>query len=127
MWEARNRRSGNRRLEARLRSGRPEADEALVRNIAGAVEQQDAATREISSNAQLAAQGNETLVANIGSLSDAIGETNKAATSVLSASSDLTSTAEILSREVDKFFHNLRADTFDRRGDAVRRTGTAGS
>ena len=38
MWEARNRRSGNRRLEARLRSGRPEADEALVRNIAGAVE-----------------------------------------------------------------------------------------
>ena len=99
----------------------------VTSNIAGAVEQQDAATREISSNAQLAAQGNETLVANIGSLSDAIGETNKAATSVLSASSDLTSTAEILSREVDKFFHNLRADTFDRRGDAVRRTGTAGS
>jgi methyl-accepting chemotaxis protein len=99
----------------------------VTSNIAGAVEQQDAATREISSNAQLAAQGNETLVANIGSLSDAIGETNKAATSVLSASSDLTSTAEILSREVDKFFHNLRADSFDRHGDAVRRTGTAGS
>jgi methyl-accepting chemotaxis protein len=99
----------------------------VTSNIAGAVEQQDAATREISSNAQLAAQGNETLVANIGSLSDAIGETNKAATSVLSASSDLTSTAEILSREVDKFFHNLRADTLDRRGDDVRRTGTAGS
>jgi len=38
MWEARNRRSSNRRLEARLRSGRPEADEALIRNIAGAVE-----------------------------------------------------------------------------------------
>jgi len=38
MWKARNRRSGNRRLEARLRSGRPEADESLVRNIAAAVE-----------------------------------------------------------------------------------------
>src|SRR6202022_1139567 len=56
----------------------------------GAIGQQDAATREISENAQLAAQGNETLVANISSLSDAIGETNKTATSVLSASRALT-------------------------------------
>jgi methyl-accepting chemotaxis protein len=86
----------------------------VTSNIANAVGQQDAATREISSNAQSAAQGNETLVANIGSLSTAIGETNKAATSVLSASTDLTATAEILSREVDKFFHNLRADPLDR-------------
>jgi predicted PurR-regulated permease PerM len=38
MWEARNRRRSVRRLEARLRSARPEADEALVRNIAGALE-----------------------------------------------------------------------------------------
>ncbi len=96
----------------------------VTSNIAGAVGQQDAATREISMNAQSAAQGNETLVANIGSLSDAIGETNKTAASVLSASSELTSTAEILSREVDKFFHNLRADPLE--GDDARRTGTAG-
>ena len=96
----------------------------VTSNIAGAVGQQDAATREISANAHSAAQGNETLVANIGSLSDAIGETNKAATSVLSASTDLTSTAETLSREVDKFFQNLRADPHDRDGGQVRRTGT---
>jgi len=38
MWEARNRRSSDRRLEARLRSARPEADEAFVRTIAEAVE-----------------------------------------------------------------------------------------
>ena len=82
----------------------------VTSTIASAVAEQDAATREISANAQMAAQGNETLVGNIGSLSDAIGETSKAATSVLSASTDLTSTAEILSREVDKFFHNLRED-----------------
>jgi methyl-accepting chemotaxis protein len=82
----------------------------VTSNIAGAVGQQDAATREISVNAQMAAQGNETLVGNIGSLSDAIGETTKAASSVLSASTDLTSTAEILSREVEQFFRNLRAD-----------------
>ena len=52
----------------------------VTSNIASAVGQQDAATREISSNAQSAAQGNETLVANIGSLSEAICQTNKAAT-----------------------------------------------
>ena len=91
----------------------------VTSNIAGAVGQQDAATREISSNAQSAAQGNETLVANIGSLSEAIGETNKAATSVLTASSDLTATAETLSREVDKFFRNLRADALDGAGDTA--------
>ncbi len=98
----------------------------VTSNIAGAVGQQDAATREISANAQLAAQGNETLVSNIGSLSNAIGETSKAATSVLSASSELTSTAEILSREVDKFFRNLRADPLDRPDDRALRTATAG-
>jgi methyl-accepting chemotaxis protein len=81
----------------------------VTANIVSAVGQQDAATREISANAQSAAQGNETLVGNIGSLSDAIGETSKAAGSVLSASEDLTSTAEILSREVETFFQNLRA------------------
>jgi methyl-accepting chemotaxis protein len=82
----------------------------VTSSIASAVAEQDAATREISANAQMAAQGNETLVINIGSLSSAIGETANAATSVLSASTDLTSTAETLSREVDKFFHSLRDD-----------------
>ena len=93
----------------------------VTSSIAGSVGQQDAATREISANAQLAADGNSTLVANIGSLSNAIGDTNKAATSVLSASSDLTATAELLSREVEKFFRNLRAQ------DDAPRTGAAAS
>jgi methyl-accepting chemotaxis protein len=53
-----------------------------------------------------------------------VGETNKAATSVLSASSDLTSTAETLSREVDKFFQNLRVDPLQSDSGGVRRTGT---
>jgi len=88
--------------------------------IASAIEQQDAATREISSNAQLAAQGNGTLVVNISSLSDAIGTTSTAAASVLTASSELTATAETLSREVEKFFRNLRADS----SEQVRKTGT---
>jgi len=96
----------------------------VTSNIAGAVGQQDAATREISVNAQSAAQGNQTLVDNIGSLSAAIGETSKAATSVLTASSELTSTAQTLSRELDSFFHNLRADPLARHDDGARRSGT---
>ena len=92
----------------------------VTSNIANAISQQDAATREISQNAQLAAQGNGTLVVNIGSLSDAMGKTSTAAASVLTASSDLTATAETLSREVEKFFGNLRADPLDE----MKRTGT---
>ena len=41
---------------------------------------------------------------NIGSLSEAIGTTNTAAASVLTASSELTATADTLSREVEAFF-----------------------
>jgi methyl-accepting chemotaxis protein len=82
----------------------------VTSNIAGAVGEQDAATREISINAQAAAQGNDTLVVNIGSLSDAMGKTSVAAESVLAASGELAATAETLSREVEKFFGNLRAD-----------------
>jgi methyl-accepting chemotaxis protein len=92
----------------------------VTSNIAGAVGQQDAATREISVNAQAAAQGNETLVTNIGSLSDAIGQTSAAAESVLAVSSELTATAETLSREVEQFFHNLRADPLE----GAKRTGS---
>ncbi|WP_225706651.1 methyl-accepting chemotaxis protein [Bradyrhizobium cenepequi] len=83
---------------------------AVTSNIASAVGEQDAATREISINAQAAAQGNDTLVVNIGSLSEAMGKTSVAAESVLATSSELTATAETLSREVEKFFRNLRAD-----------------
>jgi methyl-accepting chemotaxis protein len=81
----------------------------ITSTIAGAVGQQDAATREISANAQSAAQGNETLVTNINSLKEAIGETSTAAASVLATSDDLATTAETLSREVEKFFRNLRS------------------
>ncbi|QOZ24776.1 methyl-accepting chemotaxis protein [Bradyrhizobium sp. CCBAU 51753] len=93
---------------------------SVTTNIASAIGQQDAATREISANAQMAAQGNETLVVNIGSLRDDIGQTSHAAESVLSASSELTATAETLSREVEQFFRSLRADA----AEEPRRTGT---
>jgi methyl-accepting chemotaxis protein len=87
---------------------------AVTSNIASAVGEQDAATREISINAQAAAQGNDTLVVNIGSLSEAMGKTSVAAESVLATSGELTTTAETLSREVEKFFRSLRADPVER-------------
>src|SRR5260221_400628 len=93
---------------------------AVTSNIAGAVGEQDTATREISVNAQMAAQGNGPLVVNIGSLRDAMSQTSTAAESVLAVSSELTATAETLSREVEKFFGTLRADPLDN----VRPTGT---
>jgi methyl-accepting chemotaxis protein len=81
----------------------------ITSNIAGAVNEQDQATREISANAQSAAQGNGTLVTNIDQLREAIGETSTAAASVLASSDDLATMAQTLSREVDKFFRNLRS------------------
>jgi methyl-accepting chemotaxis protein len=90
----------------------------ITTNIAGAVGQQDQATREISANAQSAAHGNETLVSNINSLKEAIGETSTAAASVLTASDDLATTADTLSREVEKFFQNLRGGAAGERKSA---------
>ena len=86
---------------------------AVTSNIASAVGEQDAATREISINAQASAQGNDTLVVNIGSLSEAMGKTSVAAESVLATSGQLTATAQMLSREVETFFRNLRADPLE--------------
>jgi len=48
-------------------------------------------------------------------LREAIGETDTAAASVLSAAGELTSTAETLSREVEKFFASLRSGPATRR------------
>jgi methyl-accepting chemotaxis protein len=97
----------------------------VTSSIASAVAEQDAATREISKNAQMAAQGNETLVGNIGSLSSAIGETATAAHAVLSASGDLTSTAETLSQEVEKFFRSLGVGAQEMEGGRASQMGAS--
>jgi methyl-accepting chemotaxis protein len=90
----------------------------ITNAISNAIGQQDTATREISVNAHSTAQGNQTLVNNIGSLREAIGETSTAAASVLSASGDLSTTAQTLAHEVEKFFQNLRAGP---QGDELRK------
>jgi len=77
--------------------------------IASAVEEQGVATKEISQNAQMAAQVNETLAVNISSVNRAMAVTKDSSSTVLSASEQLTTEADRLSRAVAKFFDDLRA------------------
>ncbi|HEY1541350.1 MAG TPA: methyl-accepting chemotaxis protein [Xanthobacteraceae bacterium] len=77
--------------------------------IASAVEEQGVATQEISANAQMAAQINETLAVNISSVNQAIAVTKDSSGKVLSASGDLAAEADRLASAVTQFFDDLRA------------------
>src|ERR1043165_183212 len=89
--------------------------EKVTTAIAGAVEEQGAATQEISRNANLAAQGTKTLAHNISTVNGAIGETTQAATAVLDASMSLPAKASRLTEEVQNFFTALRSESMSRR------------
>jgi methyl-accepting chemotaxis protein len=78
-------------------------------NIAAAIEQQGAATREISSNVQQAAHGTCEVNSNISTVSQAAAETGSAATQVLSSANELSKEAEILRHEVESFIATVRA------------------
>jgi methyl-accepting chemotaxis protein len=83
--------------------------------IASAVEEQGAATREISTNVQMAAQTTQTLAVNISTVNGAIGEANRSADQVLTASNVVSGASEKLVAEVMKFFVILRTGPMDRR------------
>jgi methyl-accepting chemotaxis protein len=77
--------------------------------IAAAVEEQGAATHEISRNVQRAAQGTGEVSETIGAINQSAGETGAAAAQVLSAASELSVQSEQLREEVDKFLVTVRA------------------
>ncbi len=77
--------------------------------IAAAVEQQGAATREITRNTQEAAHGTGEVSRNITGVTQAASETGTAANQVLSSAGQLTDQATILRSEIDKFLANIRA------------------
>jgi methyl-accepting chemotaxis protein len=77
--------------------------------IAAAIEQQNAATSEISKNVQQAANGSSATVGNIEGVQQAARETGAAATDVLGAARDLSKQSETLRGVVDSFLHNIRA------------------
>jgi methyl-accepting chemotaxis protein len=89
--------------------------EQVTTAIAGAVEEQGAATREISRNANLAADGTKMLAANIATVNGAIGETTRSAGAVLDASQSLSNEAQRLTEEVQNFFAALRTGPAERR------------
>ncbi len=78
--------------------------EQVTTAIASAVEEQGAATQEISRNANLAADGTKTLAENISTVNGAIGETTRSAGAVLNASLSLSDEANRLTAEVQNFF-----------------------
>ena len=77
--------------------------------IAAAVEEQGAATQEISRNVQQAARGTQEVSSNITDVQRGASETGAASTQVLSAAQSLSSNSNRLKREVDRFLATVRA------------------
>jgi methyl-accepting chemotaxis protein len=77
--------------------------------IAAAVEEQGAATRDISHNIQLVAQGTSSVATNIAGVNEAVEETGSAAAEVLTAADDLSRQADKLRANVNGFLDKIRA------------------
>jgi len=81
----------------------------LTAIIAGAVEEQRAATSEIAANTHRAAQGATQVTNNMSGVGQAAGMTGSAATQLMSLSSALSEQSQDLQREVTSFVSTLRA------------------
>ncbi len=77
--------------------------------IASAVEEQGAATQEISRNVQQAAQGTSQVSSNISDVQRGTSETGSASSQVHSAAQSLSSESSRLKLEVGKFLSSVRA------------------
>jgi methyl-accepting chemotaxis protein len=73
------------------------------------VEEQGAATQEISRNVQQAARGTQQVSANITDVQRGAGETGTASSQVLSSAQSLSSDSGRLKHEVGKFLSSVRA------------------
>jgi methyl-accepting chemotaxis protein len=77
--------------------------------IASAVEEQGAATQEISRNVQQAAQGTQEVSANSSGVSEAARQTGQAAGEVLQSAAELSRNGAALRTQVDDFLRTVRA------------------
>jgi methyl-accepting chemotaxis protein len=73
------------------------------------MEEQGAATAEISRNVQEAARGTEAVTGTIGEVRQGAGETGAAAAQVLSAAQELARHSASLGHEVDAFLAGVKA------------------
>lgn len=76
--------------------------------IAAAVEEQGAATSEISRNVQEAAQGSQEVSNSIAGVSESVDETRAAASQISSAAQDLETDADSLKTEVETFLKEIQ-------------------
>jgi methyl-accepting chemotaxis protein len=81
----------------------------ICSTIASAVEEQGAATREISRNVQQAAKGTRDVSVNITDVQHGASQTGTASSQVLSAAKSLSSESARLKMEVGKFLDTVRA------------------
>jgi methyl-accepting chemotaxis protein len=81
----------------------------LTSRLGQAVEQQGAATDEISRNIQNAATATQDVARNVAGTATAIGETSHSASDVLDAAKKLTVHANALRASVDRFLTNVAA------------------
>jgi methyl-accepting chemotaxis protein len=90
-------------------SGTIERLSEIASTIAVAVEQQGAATQEISRNVQQAAQGTQQVSDNITDVQRGASETGSASSQVLAAAQSLSSDSNRLRLEVGRFLDSVRA------------------
>jgi methyl-accepting chemotaxis protein len=90
-------------------SGTIERLSEISSTIAAAVEEQGAATQEISRNVQQAAQGTQQVSTNITDVQRGASETGSASSQVLSAAQSLSRDSNRLKLEVGKFLNTVRA------------------
>jgi methyl-accepting chemotaxis protein len=81
----------------------------IATSIASAMEEQGAATQEITRNTQEAAKGAGDVTTNLDEICSQVGATGNKAAEVLEAAGDLDRRATVLSTEVDKFLSSVRA------------------
>ncbi len=81
----------------------------IATTIASAVEEQGAATQEITRNIQQAAHGTTQVAGNISEVSSGAAQTGRGAAGVLTAANSLAEQSARLKTEVDKFLATVRA------------------
>lgn len=81
----------------------------IASTIASAVEEQGAATQEISRNVQEASTGTNQVSSNITGVTQAAADSSESAGNVLNSATQLSSQAEMLRAEVTKFLSTVRA------------------
>lgn len=83
--------------------------DAIGSTIAAAIEEQGAATQEISRNVDEAAQGTAQVSASIDNVTGAAAETGQAAEQIKASSRELSEQSDVLRAEMAKFLEQVRA------------------